>query len=249
MFPISNLAAVCVGLGVLAVVVHLTTIYMHRSVTHGTVRYTPWLESAMHHVHTVFTGINTRQWSAVHTYHHLFPDRHGNPGDPHSPYLEGVWQIVFFNVYYYLKAAKDPRVWAHPYVRERLATIRPRRIDRLGNLGPVLAWVAGIVLFGWQAGLIMGVVYVVPYLLLNGAVNGLAHHVGYKNFPSAAGFNLRWLALATGGEGLHNNHHSRFTSPFFATRRQEWFFESGGLTIWLLCAIGCAEVVSPLPAV
>jgi stearoyl-CoA desaturase (delta-9 desaturase) len=248
MMLISNVTAILIGLGVLALVVHLTTIYMHRSVTHGTVRYTPWLESAMHNVHTMFTGINARQWSAVHNYHHLFPDRHGNPGDPHSPVIEGVWQVVFFNIYYYLKAAKDPRVWAHPFVQERLATIRRRPVDRLGNRAPLLVWIAAMILFGWKAGLIMGVVFLVPYLLLNGAVNGLAHHVGYKNFPSAAGFNLRVLALLTGGEGLHNNHHSRFTSPFFASRRVEWLFESGGLTIRALCALGLARVVSPAPS-
>lgn len=240
--PISSLTAVLIGLGVLVVVVHLTTIYLHRSVAHGGVRYRPWLDHALRTVLVVFTGIKPRQWTAVHTYHHLFPDKDGTPGDPHSPYLEGVWHIVFFNVYYYARAAKDPRVWAHPFVQERLALIPARPIDRIGLLGPAMTWLAGIVVFGWQAGLIMGLVYVVPYLLLNGAINGLTHYWGYKNFSSAAAYNLRLLALITAGEGLHNNHHSRFTSPFFAARPMEWLCESGGLTIRILCALKCAEV-------
>ena len=53
----------------------------------------------------------------------------------------------------------------------------------------------------------------------------------------------RRLALLTGGEGLHNNHHGRFTQAFFAYRRGEWIFESGGLTIRLLCSLGLAELV------
>jgi stearoyl-CoA desaturase (delta-9 desaturase) len=240
---ISNLGAVTIGLGALAIVVHLTTIYLHRSVAHGGVRYRPWLEHTLHTAHMVMTGVNARRWTAVHLYHHLFPDKGGNPGDPHSPYLEGVWHILFFNVYYYAKAANDPRVWSHPFVQARLAHIPVRRVDRLRNWGPGLVWLSAMLVFGWQAGLIIGLVYAVPYLLLNGAVNGLSHYWGYKNFPNASGFNLRLLALVTGGEGLHNNHHSRFTSPFFAARRLEWLFESGGVTIRLLCALRCAELV------
>jgi stearoyl-CoA desaturase (delta-9 desaturase) len=237
--------AIVIGLGVLMIAVHLTTIYLHRSVTHGAVRFAPWLESSMHWGQTLLTGIDPKQWSAVHLYHHLFPDRTGEPGDPHSPYLEGVWHIVFFNVYYYAKAARDPRVWAHPFVQERLARIRKRGIDRIGLWGPLGAWILGIVVFGWTAGLIMGLVYMVPYLLLNGAINGLAHYWGYKNFPSASGTNLRLLALFTGGEGLHNNHHGRFTSPFFAHRKVEWLAESGGLIIRLFCKLGWAEITAP----
>ncbi len=242
MIPISNLTAVAIGLGVLFCVVHLTTIYLHRGLAHGGVRYHPWLENTMHWVHTILTGIKAKQWTAVHTYHHLFPDEDGNPGDPHSPYLEGPWHIVFFNIYYYAKAAQDPRVWAHPYVRERIASIRDHRVDRLGLWGPALAWLAGMIAFGWQAGFIIGIVYAVPYLLLNGAVNGLSHYWGYKNFPNASAFNLPLLAILTGGEGLHNNHHARFTNPFFARRRIEWLSESGGLVIRALCVLKLANV-------
>jgi stearoyl-CoA desaturase (delta-9 desaturase) len=248
MMPLSNVASVAVGLGVLLLVVHLTTIYLHRGVAHGGVRYRPWLEQGMHAVHLVLTGIKVKQWTAVHTYHHVFPDKAGDPGDPHSPYLEGVWHIVFFNVYYYAKAAKDLRVWAHPFVQERIAGIPTRRIDAIGLWGPLLAWAAAIVFFGWRSGLIMGLVYVVPYLLLLGAVNGMAHYWGRKNFASASAFNLKWLAVLTAGEGLHNNHHARFTSPFLAYRPAEWLCDSGGVTIRVLRALRLAEIVSPGPS-
>jgi len=244
---ISNITALVSGLAVLLVVVHLTTIYLHRCVAHGGVRYHPWLESGMHIVHLILTGIKVRQWTAVHTYHHVFADKPGDPGDPHSPRFEGVWQIVFFNVYYYVKGAKDPRVWAHPFVKERLSRIPIRRIDNIGLWGPASLWIIAIMIFGFP-GLLMGLTYLVPYLLLQGAVNGLAHYCGQKNFPSASGFNLRLLAFITAGEGLHNNHHARFTSPFFAHRPHEWVCESGGLTIRLLRALRLAEVVSIEPS-
>ena len=49
---------------------------------------------------------------------------------------------------------------------------------------------------------------------------GLCHHVGYKNFDNTA-TNLRFLALLTGGEGLHNNHHGYPRSPKFSFRASE----------------------------
>ena len=243
LLPLSNSAAVVAGLAILAVVVHITTIYLHRAVTHGTVRYAPWLESTMHYTLVLLTSIKPREWSAVHNYHHLFPDRPGEPGDPHSPHLEGLWQVVFFNVYYYARAAKDPRVRNHPFVQARLATIPRRWIDEIGFAGPLGCWVLGGVVFGLVPALIAGLVYAVPYLLLNGAINGLGHAKGYKNFQAAAGFNLRWLALLTGGEGLHNNHHGRFTHAFFAYRPSEWLYETGGWTIRLLRRLKLAELV------
>ena len=56
--------------------------------------------------------------------------------------------------------------------------------------------------------------------VLSSSINGLCHHVGYKNFDNTA-TNLRFLALLTGGEGLHNNHHGYPRSPKFSFRASE----------------------------
>ena len=48
--------------------------------------------------------------------------------------------------------------------------------------------------------------------VLSSSINGLCHHVGYKNFDNTA-TNIRFLALLTGGEGLHNNHHGYPAQP------------------------------------
>jgi stearoyl-CoA desaturase (delta-9 desaturase) len=44
--------------------------------------------------------------------------------------------------------------------------------------------------------------------------------VGYRNFDNTA-TNLRLLALVTGGEGLHNNHHGFPRSPKFSLKATE----------------------------
>ena len=56
--------------------------------------------------------------------------------------------------------------------------------------------------------------------VLSSSINGLCHHVGYKNFDNTA-TNIRLLALITGGEGLHNNHHGYPRSPKFSFRASE----------------------------
>jgi fatty-acid desaturase len=55
-------------------------------------------------------------------------------------------------------------------------------------------------------------IHAVMYVfVLSSSINGLCHHVGYKNFDNTA-TNLRLLALVTGGEGL---------SPKFSFRSSE----------------------------
>jgi stearoyl-CoA desaturase (delta-9 desaturase) len=56
--------------------------------------------------------------------------------------------------------------------------------------------------------------------VLSSSINGLCHHAGYRNFDNTA-TNIRFVALLTGGEGLHNNHHGHPRSPKFSWRKTE----------------------------
>ncbi|HZW54335.1 MAG TPA: fatty acid desaturase, partial [Candidatus Elarobacter sp.] len=79
-----------------------------------------------------------------------------------------------------------------------------------------LCFVLGL---GW--GLLAAGIHAVMYVfVLSSSINGLCHAVGYKNFDNTA-TNLRFLALLTGGEGLHNNHHGYPRSPKFSWRTSE----------------------------
>ena len=72
---------------------------------------------------------------------------------------------------------------------------------------------------GW--GLLAAGIHAVMYVfVLSSSINGLCHAVGYRNFDNTA-TNLRFLALLTGGEGLHNNHHGYPRSPKFSFRTSE----------------------------
>ena len=54
----------------------------------------------------LLTGQSRQQWVAVHRKHHTFADR---DGDPHSPLLLGFWKVQLWNVYYYIREARQPK--------------------------------------------------------------------------------------------------------------------------------------------
>lgn len=63
--------------------------------------------------------------------------------------------------------------------------------------------------WGLLAAALHGVIYV---FFLSSSINGLCHTRGYRTFDNTA-TNIPWLALLTGGEGFHNNHHGFPRSP------------------------------------
>ena len=68
-----------------------TTIYLHRAMTHEGVKLHPFIGFLMHLELAFATGIKPREWAAVHRKHHRFSDVEG---DPHSPYIVGLWKAA-----------------------------------------------------------------------------------------------------------------------------------------------------------
>lgn len=218
---------------ILQVSVFLTTIYLHRTVTHRSLELHPVLASLMHLEIALFTGITPREWAAVHRKHHHHSDE---PGDPHSPKIFGMWHVLFGNFFYYKREAHNAAT-----VNKYTPDYRPDWVDRIpfirfGVLGGLAIF---CLMFGWKLGLIAWVFHVVGYILLNSAVNSLGHTLGYKNYDNGA-TNLQSLALVTGGEGLHNNHHQYPTSARFSQRPGE--IDLAWPVIRLLEKLGLASV-------
>ena len=97
------LLAVAIGLVVAQVALYLTTIYLHRALSHRAITLSPVTTSVCRVLTWVLTGIRPRQWVAVHRKHHAFTDR---PGDPHSPVLLGYATVQWTNVMLYRKVAR-----------------------------------------------------------------------------------------------------------------------------------------------
>src|ERR1017187_7032656 len=93
-----------ITLVILQTSVFFTTIYLHRCKTHRGVELNPVVGFLMHLELSLFTGVVPRQWAAVHRKHHHFSDE---IGDPHSPYIYGLWTVLFGNYFFYKKEASD----------------------------------------------------------------------------------------------------------------------------------------------
>ena len=220
-----------------------TTIYLHRAMTHQALKLHPAIGNLMHFWLIVATGIVPREWAAVHRKHHKFSDQEG---DPHSPYIEGLWKVLFLNVVMYRREIRNPGT---------IQTFTPHwqndlidRIPNQGTVGPLLGIAILACSFGWflgtsfWLGAVMGVATAFVnagfYILLNSMINSVCHKVGYRNFENKA-TNLQWVAMITAGEGLHNNHHEFPMSATMKARKRE--FDPAWPVIRLLEKMGLAE--------
>ena len=220
-----------------------TTIYLHRTITHRGLKLHPVIAFLMHLELLLGTGIVPREWAAVHRKHHQFSDQEG---DPHSPYIEGLWKVLFLNYLMYKREIRNPGTiqkytpdWKNDLID---------RIPRAGTVGPamgvsILALSFGLLLgVGFWTGAAMGVAswYLNAgiYIFLNSMINSVCHKVGYRNFDNKA-TNLQWVAWITAGEGLHNNHHEFPTSARMKAFKYE--FDPAWPVIRLLEKLGLAE--------
>jgi stearoyl-CoA desaturase (delta-9 desaturase) len=223
-----------------------TTIYLHRTMAHKGLKLHPAVAALMKLQLWIFTGLSTREWVAVHRKHHHFTDEEG---DPHSPLLKGLWNVLLLNAYYYSRESKDPEV-LEKYTRDIPASAWEGLFARglLGvSLGTGMFMAAFWLLFGGWAGPVAGflvfVVQGVGYVSLNAVINGACHAVGYRNFNNTA-TNIRLVAWLSCGEGLHNNHHQYPAASKFSMRRGE--FDPAWPIVRLLTTLSLAEPM-PLP--
>lgn len=204
----------------------ITTVYLHRALTHRALELHPALAWPLRILTWLLTGIRPHQWVAVHRKHHAHTD---TDQDPHSPAILGWWTVQLTNVKLYRSEAANPDTVAK-YARD----IPVRPIERMLLNHAVIGLsitTAGLMLWlGLWQGLVAAGGHFVFYLALSGSVNGPGHHFGSRPFDNSA-TNLRWLALLTAGEGLHNHHHAAPTSARFGRRWSDldfgWWFIRG----------------------
>ena len=211
------LLAVLAGLLVCQVALFLTTIFLHRTLSHRAITMAPGLRFTCRVLTWIMTGIKPRQWVAVHRRHHAFTDVEG---DPHSPLLEGFAIVQIGNVVLYRRAARDGDT-VSKYARDLPADKWDRVLFDHGYVGLGVGFGILVLLFwgNWELAAIAAATHTVTYLLLNSAVNAVGHRFGQRPFPGLAA-NTQWLAWLTAGEGLHSNHHAAPTSARLAFRRR-----------------------------
>jgi|HubBroStandDraft_1064217.scaffolds.fasta_scaffold03236_4 fatty-acid desaturase len=217
----------------------------HRLLTHRGYQVPKWIEYVMSLCATLALEGGPIFWVSTHRVHHQLSDQEG---DPHTP-REGAW-------------------WAHTgwilfgealhAQTEVLARYSPDlHRDRFHVWLSKYHWLpitlSGLVLLGlgWAFGGPMnGIAMVLWGVLLRVTlglhatwlVNSATHLWGSRRFETRDDSrNSWWVALLTGGEGWHNNHHAH---PVSARHGLAWYeVDPNFWGIWLLAKIGLAKKV------
>ncbi len=208
----------------------------HRQLTHRGFTTPKWLEYLMVVCGTLTLQGSPIYWVAVHRMHHQYTDR---SGDPHSP-RDGKW---WSHMGWILHGALHNETTMLSHYAPDLQRNRFYRWLAVWHWIPItfsgIALLAcGTALGGWRLGLswlLWGVLlrttigFHVTWL-----VNSATHLWGVRRFNTHDdSTNNWWVALLTGGEGWHNNHHAH---PVSATHGMRWW--ELDFNYWLIRLLG-----------
>jgi len=173
-------------------------------------------------------------WAGYHREHHRFSD---GPKDIHSPLQRGFW-------WSHIGWIMSNRYAVAPLDRIRDFARYPELcwLDRFHAVPPI-AYASALFVFGGWSGVLWG--YFVSTLFLWHAtftVNSLAHVFGSRRYETGDDSrNNLLIALATMGEGWHNNHHH-----YQSAVSQGWFWWEIDPTYYALRVLASLGVVSGL---
>ena len=226
------------------IVTHITiiavTLYLHRSQTHRGVTFNPVVNHFFRFWLWLTTAMVTKQWVAIHRKHHQYSDVEG---DPHSPKLFGIKNILFRGVYYYYVTAKDARMTLSYGKGTPEDWIEKNIYSKYNYAGVCLMLLINIVLFGWIGPIIWLIQMLWIPFWAAGVINGIGHWFGYRNGTTRDNsHNILPIGIWIGGEELHNNHHLDPANPKLS---KKWFeFDAGWFYIKVLEKLKLAELKS-----
>ncbi len=226
---------------------HLTiagvTIYLHRYQAHRAVELHPLVSHFFRAWLWLSTGMNTREWTAVHRKHHAAVE---TAGDPHSPVIHGIKKVLLTGAELYRENAARQDIMDQYGFGTPDDWIERNLYTRFSYLGIILIFTSNILLYG-PLGITIGAIQMmwIP-IFAAGVINGLGHWRGYRNFETAdCSTNILPWGILIGGEELHNNHHAFGSSAKFSVK--PWEFDLGWAYIRFLQLIGLADVRNVAP--
>jgi stearoyl-CoA desaturase (delta-9 desaturase) len=229
------------------VTIAAVTIFLHRSQAHRALDLHPIVSHFFRAWLWLTTGMQTKEWVAIHRKHHAKCE---TTDDPHSPQTRGLRKVLWQGAELYKDEARNTETLARYGHGTPDDWLERNVYSRFTWHGCGLMLGADLILFG-AAGIAVWAVQMmwIPFFAA-GIINGVAHYWGYRNYdsPDAATNIVPW-GIVIGGEELHNNHH---TYPTSAKLSSKWFeFDLGWAYIRVLSALGLAKVlrVAPVPKV
>jgi stearoyl-CoA desaturase (delta-9 desaturase) len=221
----------------------------HRLLTHRGYRVPRWLEYFLTACGTMALEGGPIFWVATHRVHHQNSD---HEGDPHTP-RDGAWwshagwilsgralhsETALLGRYAPDLSRDRGHVWLSRFHWLPLVFTGIAQIIIGAALAPT-----GHALYGAVSMLLWGTFLRVTIgLHATWLVNSATHIFGTRRFDTHDDSrNSWWVALLTGGEGWHNNHHAH---PVSARHGLAWYeFDPNYYGIWLLAKLGLATKV------
>ena len=224
------------------IVTHITivsvTLFLHRGQAHRGIEFHPILSHFMRFWLWATTGMVTKQWVAIHRKHHQSTDKEG---DPHSPHVEGIWNIFLRGVYYYYIAGKNARMVMTYGKGTPSDWLEKNLYTPYHKFGIIIPLVIAVALFGWWGLLVWGLQMIWIPFWAAGVINGLGHWWGYRNTDTKDhSTNIFPWGILIGGEELHNNHHKAPASPKLSEKW--WEFDIGWMWLRLFESIGLVKI-------
>jgi fatty-acid desaturase len=236
--------AVMAVLHVLAINVGIGMCY-HRLLTHRGYQTPKWVEYVMSIFATMSLEGGPIFWVSTHRVHHQLSDQEG---DPHTPREGGWWAhtgwILFGNTLH--AQTEILKRYVPDLSRDRfhvwLSKYHWIPLTASGVALFTLGWLTG----GWKnaVGMLLWGAFLRVTLGLHATwlVNSATHLWGSRRFKTKDDSrNNWWVALLSGGEGWHNNHHAH---PVSARHGLRWYeIDPNFYGIWLLSKLGLAKKI------
>jgi fatty-acid desaturase len=207
----------------------------HRLLTHRGYKTPSWVEYFLAVCATLSLEGGPIFWVATHRVHHQLSDK---TGDPHTPTEGGWWAHVGWIL-------SGESLHAQTVMLARYAPDLTK--DRFHvwlskyHWIPLTAVGLGLLAIGGWTWVLWGIFFRVTLgLHSTWLVNSATHMWGSRRFPTRdESRNNWWVALLTGGEGWHNNHHAH---PVSARHGLKWYeFDPNYYGIWVLKKLGLAR--------
>ena len=229
---------------VAAVILHVIAINVgigmgyHRLFTHRGYHVPRWLEYLLAVCATLSLEGGPLVWVATHRVHHHHTDR---MGDPHSPREGGWWSHAGW-VIHGAGADAEPLLLAK-YAPDLMKDAFYRRLNRYHWVPLTVVAFILLAIGGWPMVLWGIFLRVTLGLHATWLVNSATHMWGSRRFATRDDSrNNWWVALLTGGEGWHNNHHAH---PVSARHGLVWYeFDLNYYGIWIMGRLGLAKGIN-----
>lgn len=228
---------ILVTLGLTHITIVSVTVFLHRAQAHRALTLHPLVSHFFRLWLWLTTGMVTREWVAIHRYHHA---RCETEEDPHSPQVLGIDKVMWQGAELY-RAASGRREMVDRYSHGTPDDWLERHVYHRRSLGIIIMLLIDVLLFGILGVAVWAVQMIWIPFWAAGVINGLGHYWGYRNFASPdAATNISPWGILIGGEELHNNHHAFPSSAKLSAKW--WEFDIGWMYIRLLSFARLARV-------